>query len=101
MTRTEFFELTDFVETDLGVVTAKASAGLNFVVRMKKDNKRKATSHIAVISIFVLFRGTLTFGIFTYFFFEEYKTIIPAFSIKSQIKIPLIIYTKMHSFGSK
>ena len=43
------------VETELGGVTVIASAGLNFVVKIKKDNNKNATSHIAVISIFVLF----------------------------------------------
>jgi hypothetical protein len=49
--------------TELGVVTAMASAGLNFVVKIKKDNKRNATSHIAVMSILVLFRGNLALPI--------------------------------------
>jgi hypothetical protein len=52
------------VETDLGVTTCKASEGLNLVVRMKNESNRNATSHIAVMSIFVLFLGTLTFGMF-------------------------------------
>jgi hypothetical protein len=30
---------------------------------MKNDRSRKATSHMAVMSIAVLFRGNLTFGI--------------------------------------
>jgi hypothetical protein len=51
-----------FVDTDFGVTTDRVSSGLNFVVRMKKDNNRKATSHMAVISTLVLLRGTLTFG---------------------------------------
>src|SRR3954465_5261227 len=72
--KTEFLVLTLFVETDLGVTTLSASAGLNLVVRMKKDNSRKATSHIAVISIFVLFRGTLTFGIFAYFLIKNIRS---------------------------
>jgi len=49
-------------ETELGVTTASASEGLNFVVNIKKDSNRNATSHIAVMSIEVLFRATLTFG---------------------------------------
>jgi hypothetical protein len=50
--------------TELGVTTARASAGLNFVARIKNDNRRKATSHIAVMSTAVLFLGNFTFGIF-------------------------------------
>ena len=53
-----------FVETDLGVVTASASSGLNLVVRMKNDRRRNATSHIAVMSTEVLFRGNFTFVMF-------------------------------------
>jgi hypothetical protein len=49
--------------TELGVSTAIASAGLNLVVKMKKDNKRKATSHMAVMSMFVLLRGNLALPI--------------------------------------
>jgi hypothetical protein len=52
-----------FAATELGVVTAMASAGLNFVVKIKNDNKRNATSHIAVMSILVLFRGNLALPI--------------------------------------
>jgi len=57
------------VETDFGVTTDKASGGLNLVARMKKDKRRKATSHIAVMSIFVLFLGTLTLGMINNFSF--------------------------------
>jgi hypothetical protein len=46
-----------------GVTTVTASGGLVLVARIKKDNSKKATSHIAVISTAVLFRGNLTFGI--------------------------------------
>jgi len=52
-----------FVEIDVGVTTVTASGGFVFVARIKKDNSRKATSHIAVISTAVLFLGNLTFGI--------------------------------------
>jgi hypothetical protein len=50
-------------EIDLGIVTITGSSALNWVVSMKKVNRRKATSHIAVMSTFVLFLGTFTFGI--------------------------------------
>jgi hypothetical protein len=60
--KTTSFCSAGFVDTDFGVTTASASEGLNFVVRIKNANRRNATSHIAVISILVLFRGTLTFG---------------------------------------
>jgi len=36
---------------------------LVFVARIKNDRSKNATSHIAVMSMFVLFRGILTFGI--------------------------------------
>lgn len=51
------------LETELGGVTASTSGGFCLVARMKKVRSKKATSHIAVISIFVLLRGILTFGI--------------------------------------
>jgi hypothetical protein len=44
-------------ETELGVTTVSASGGLNLVAKMKNDRSRKATSHIAVMSIVVLLRG--------------------------------------------
>src|SRR5687768_7490342 len=50
-------------EIELGGFTASTSAGFCFVANIKKDNKRKATSHMAVISTMVLFRAILTFGI--------------------------------------
>jgi hypothetical protein len=56
-----------FEDTELGVVTAMASEGLNLVVRIKKDNKRKATSHMAVMSMEVLLRGNLALPIFIIF----------------------------------
>src|SRR6187397_1882389 len=49
------------VEAGMSICTA--SCGLNLVVRIKKVSKRNATSPMAVISIAVLFRGILTFGI--------------------------------------
>ena len=55
---TTFFSGATLEETELGVTTVSASGGLNLVARMKKDNSRKATSHIAVMSMFVLFRGS-------------------------------------------
>jgi hypothetical protein len=61
---TEFLSETILEETELGVVTVNASGGLNLVAKMKKDNSRNATSHIAVMSIFVLLRGIFALGIF-------------------------------------
>jgi hypothetical protein len=69
VTNTTSFCSAGVVETDFGVTTESASGGLNFVVNMKKDNRRKATSHIAVMSTEVLFLGTLTFGIINNFLF--------------------------------
>jgi hypothetical protein len=54
-------------ETDAGGVTESTSGGFCFVAKMKKDNNKKATSHIAVISMAVLFRGILTFGMLIIF----------------------------------
>jgi hypothetical protein len=50
-------------ETELGGVTAKASGGFCLVAKMKNESRRKATSHIAVISMLVLLRGILILGI--------------------------------------
>jgi hypothetical protein len=50
-------------ETEVGGFTVSTSGGLVLVARMKNDSNRKATSHIAVMSIFVLFLGIFTFGI--------------------------------------
>jgi hypothetical protein len=60
---TKSFEGATLDATELGVVTAIAYAGLNFVVKIKKDNKRKATSHMAVMSMLVLLRGNLALPI--------------------------------------
>jgi len=49
-------------EMEEGVSTITGSSGLNFVVSMKKVSNRKATSHMAVMSIDVLFLGIFTFG---------------------------------------
>src|SRR6476620_10273044 len=54
---TTFVSGATFAATELGVFTGTASEGLNFVVRIKNDSSRKATSHIAVMSTAVLFRG--------------------------------------------
>jgi hypothetical protein len=59
LTSVTSFEGATFDDTELGVVTVIASAGLNLVVRIKNDNNRNATSHIAVISTAVLFRAIL------------------------------------------
>jgi hypothetical protein len=53
-------------DTELGVTTVSASGGLNFVANMKKDSRRNATSHIAVMSMLVLLRGILALGILNY-----------------------------------
>jgi hypothetical protein len=50
-------------DTDVGGSTASTSGGFVFVARMKKDNNRKATSHMAVMSMLVLFLGNLALGI--------------------------------------
>jgi hypothetical protein len=41
--------------TELGVSIGTAVDGFGFVVKMKKVSSKKATSHMAVISTFVLF----------------------------------------------
>jgi hypothetical protein len=46
-----------------GVFTMTGSFCVKFEVSIKKVRSRKATSHIAVISIAVLLRGSLTFAI--------------------------------------
>src|SRR6478609_12105302 len=56
--------------TDFGMVTAIASDGLNLVVKIKNDNNRKATSHIAVMSMLVLLRGNLALPIVYYLIFH-------------------------------
>ncbi len=50
-------------EIDEGVETTTGSSGLNLVASMKKVSNRKATSHIAVMSMLVLFRAIFTLGI--------------------------------------
>ena len=55
------------LDTDVGGATANTSGGFCFVANIKKDNNKKATSHIAVMSMMVLFLGILTFGIFICF----------------------------------
>src|SRR5690606_8403284 len=54
-------------DMELGVTTVTGSSGLNLVASMKKVSSRKATSHIAVISTLVLFRGTFTLGMVLFF----------------------------------
>jgi hypothetical protein len=54
-------------EIEPGIVTGVGSVSENFAVKMKKVNKRNATSHMAVMSMCVLFRAILTFGIFINF----------------------------------
>jgi len=41
--------------TDVGVLIGTASDGLNFVVKIKKERSKNATSHISVMSMAVLF----------------------------------------------
>lgn len=50
-------------ETELGGVTDKTSGGFCLVANIKNDNNKNATSHIAVMSMVVLLRGTLSLGI--------------------------------------
>jgi hypothetical protein len=50
-------------DTEVGVLTVSTSGGFCFVANIKNDNNKKATSHIAVMSMVVLFLGILTFGI--------------------------------------
>src|ERR1043165_151332 len=50
-----------------GVTTATGSSGLNLVASIKKVSSRNATSHIAVMSMFVLFLGIFILGISTPF----------------------------------
>jgi hypothetical protein len=47
----------------------KASGGLYLVAKMKNDNNKKATSHMAVISTLVLFLGNLALPIFQLFMY--------------------------------
>jgi hypothetical protein len=61
---TTSFSGATLVETELGVTTESASGGLNLVARMKNESNRKATSHIAVMSMFVLFLGNFALPIF-------------------------------------
>jgi hypothetical protein len=51
-----------------GVTTTTGSSGLNFVANIKKESSKNATSHIAVISMKVLFRAILGLDIIVYFF---------------------------------
>jgi hypothetical protein len=54
-------------ETELGGVTDKTSGGFCLVAKMKNDNNKNATSHIAVMSMVVLLRGSFSLGIFGVF----------------------------------
>jgi hypothetical protein len=51
-----------------GVFTITGSSGLNLVASMKKVSRRKATSHMAVMSMLVLFRGNFAWPIISSFF---------------------------------
>jgi hypothetical protein len=66
VTRITFLSGAIFDDTELGVTTVSASGGLNLVAKIKKDSNRKATSHIAVMSMFVLLRGIFALGIVNY-----------------------------------
>ena len=48
----------------LGKSIGTTSGGLNLEVSIKNVNNRNDTSHMAVISMDVLLRGTLTLGMF-------------------------------------
>ena len=50
-------------DIELGVVTITGSSGLKRVASIKNVSSRNATSHIAVMSMFVLFLGIFTLGI--------------------------------------
>jgi hypothetical protein len=50
-------------EIEFGVTTVTGSSGLKRVANIKNVSNRKATSHIAVMSTFVLFLGILSLGI--------------------------------------
>jgi hypothetical protein len=52
------------VDTDFGVVISAGAGGLNLVASIKNERIRKATSTNGVISVWVLFLGILTLGIF-------------------------------------
>ncbi len=67
VTITTFFSGAILVYTELGVITVNASGGLNLVAKMKKESNRKATSHIAVMSMFVLLRGNFALPILNFF----------------------------------
>src|ERR1700761_2956637 len=77
---TTFLSGATFEDTEFGVTTLNASGGLNLVAKMKKDSSRKATSHMAVMSMFVLLRGILALGIVIFlnndqiFFYYRNKT---------------------------
>jgi len=66
---TKSFSGACLADTEFGGSMCTASDGFGFVVRMKKDNSKKATSHIAVMSTFVLFRGIFGLDILKFLFF--------------------------------
>ena len=70
-------------ETELGESTLTASGGFVLVASIKKDKSKNATSHIAVMSILVLLRGSLIFGIiqnlYGYFKMQKFHTSILLF----------------------
>src|SRR5690606_193880 len=83
------------VATEDGVTTLSSSEGLNLLVKMKKDNSRKATSHIAVMSTAVLFLGTLILA------YSIFSFLIRCFTTQDSINFPaklLLIYTEKRSF---
>jgi hypothetical protein len=61
------------VDTDLGVLIAAISGGLNLVASIKKERIRKATSTKGVMSVAVLFLGILTLGMFYKNFVLRFK----------------------------
>jgi hypothetical protein len=54
------------LDTEEGGVTSTASSALNFPTNIKKVNRRKATSHMGVISTEVLPLFILALAIFYY-----------------------------------
>ncbi|ANI89225.1 hypothetical protein A9P82_07925 [Arachidicoccus ginsenosidimutans] len=66
----KFFSGATFCATELGVLIGIFWSGLNLVVKIKKVNKRNATSQNGVISTAVLLRGNLALPIvFNLFYF--------------------------------
>jgi hypothetical protein len=80
------FSFATLLDTEEGAITETASGGFCLVARIKKDNSKNATSHIAVISMTVLLRGILTFGITKYFYFFTLDSTLTLFHTITCIK---------------